>query len=206
MSIELLNDPTAPFLGRLGETVWKHVISGSGFLYVSLCEIAERGAPMARGSNQNIVLPDFEAMNGGRCFCLDSKCKARNVLYRKRNELRHGIDRRNFEQYVAFGAVSNRHCGIGIVELKDGRTERWSGSLMLGMFSLIGSPLSGFSNQEHMVYWPVRRFTEVARFSKQELWDCYVGRLQYDASEAINSCLDQLPERPIQPAKQGELW
>src|SRR5688572_5556373 len=85
-------------LGEFGERLWSRLFVGCGMFYVPFKDfpIINRQGPRLRGSDA--ILPDFQ-VSGQRTALVDSKCKSGPVLYRKANEWRHGIDKKDFDSY-----------------------------------------------------------------------------------------------------------
>lgn len=167
--------------GRFGEAVFKQVFVSSGLRFIPLCDIQNGGAPMMEGADK-VILPDFELIGNGFSAYVDAKCKGQSVLFRNRNQVRHGIDRRNYQHYCAAGHTTRRECGLGIVELFDETGECWSGSLLAESFRNLGAPIPGMSDQDHMVYWPRKMFADLNSFSPSELMDIAKARLKCDCS------------------------
>jgi len=157
-------------LGRFGEALWSAVFSASGVRYVPLCRIENGGAPMLEG-NGRIVLPDFDAYGKGWTAFIDSKAKTNVVRFNLAKELRHGIDRRNWEEYLRCGVVARKKTGIAIVEVFGETKSEWSGALLIESLRNLNPPIAGFSNQEHMVYWPRKRFVELDTLNPLELFE-----------------------------------
>lgn len=152
-------------MGRFGECVWKNFISSCGFSYVPLCDIdtgvSFRG-PRLIGCDA--VLPDFDITTGRRRAYMDSKCKKQYVVYRNaNNEKRHGIDAKYADAYRSVQEINRQKALLGIVELfEDGNNPRFSGTLLANTLNGLGNPIPGYSNQNHMVYWPHDRFIVIA--------------------------------------------
>ena len=158
-------------LGEFGESFWKSVFQSSGMRYVSLCNIAEGGAPLARGDDK-IVLPDFDTYGDDWTALIDSKVKSGPILWRKSGELRHGINKSSYQNYQRFGVLSVKRAGLAIVELfKDCDTKiRWSGSLLVESFINIEPPIDGFNEKPAKVYWPRKRLSDLDTLTAEELF------------------------------------
>jgi hypothetical protein len=106
---------------------------------------------------------------------MDSKCKTKPVMYRKANELRHGIDRKDYEAYEAISGINRQKCILGIVEIFDADETEWSGTLLMQTLGVLGKPIPGFSNQDFMVYWPRARFEDMGSYLPTDLWGMACG-------------------------------
>lgn len=160
-------------LGEFGETVWANIFRASGVNYIPLSKLDVGGAPRIQGNGK--VLPDFDIAGDDWTAYVDSKCKSQCVLFRQKNQLRHGIDRRNFEAYRAAGLTFRKECALAILELWD-HEARWSGEIMIETLRELGEPYQGISDQRHMVYWPKKAFRNLHAFTPGELWAVYKGR------------------------------
>ena len=147
-------------LGKFGESAWRNIFQFAGINFIPLCNIQDGGAPLMHGQVKTI-LPDFDVSTNRFNAYVDSKCKRKSVMYWKAKEVRHGIDRRNWQHYVSISEFNRKRCLLGIIELFDD-SEHWSGSVLAQSLSILGSPISGFSNQSHMVYWPRNKFRLLA--------------------------------------------
>jgi hypothetical protein len=134
------------------------------------------GAPMIEG-REGIVLPDFELLCRRHAVLIDSKAKRQSVLYRNAGEVRHGIDRRLWEEYRFAAQEARKRAGLGIVELWDHDGETWSGALLVESLPALGEPISGFASQAHMVYWPRKRFVDLDSHSAEDLRLLAAGEL-----------------------------
>jgi hypothetical protein len=173
-------------LGEFGERLWSRIFDGCGMFYVPFKDLpAVNGkGPRLQGTDAtHAMLPDFEVTGTGRRrrAYVDSKCKHQPVLYRNANELRHGIDRKNWEAYEAIGAINRQRCILAVAEIFEADGYEWSGSLLMQTLGKLGKPIAGFSNQDHMVYWSRRSFQQVAQASPSELWELANGTLFPDA-------------------------
>ena len=162
-------------LGPFGEYVWSNVIAACGFFYVqwsSLPALRNKG-PRLQGADY--ILPDFDISTGRRRVHMDSKCKTQVVRYRNANELRHGFNQVDLNDYQAVAAINRARCVIGVIELfaEDGTT--WSGCLLAQTLAKLGPFIPGFSDQEHMGYWPRNSFSVIKAMEPLELWEAANG-------------------------------
>lgn len=131
--------------GDFGEAVWKNILIEANYKLILLSKIDDGGAPLMQG-NGKLILPDFSGHSCGvyrHSILLDSKVKAGPVLFRKKNQWRHGINKSNYLDYLACAAVMEQPSGIGIVEcFTDEMTQaEWSGALLVQSFKNLGEPL-----------------------------------------------------------------
>jgi hypothetical protein len=158
---------TSDEIGRFGEALWARVFEGSGMNYIPLHRMNGQGAPMAQGRSK-MILPDFDVAGEEFTAFVDSKAKHQSVLFRRLSEVRHGIDRSNWEHYRRIAVQYKKSCGLGIVELFN-HMEQWSGSLLIESLANLGEPIRGFSTENHMVYWPRKRFVDLDSWSAIDL-------------------------------------
>ena len=171
-------------LGDFGERLWSSIFCSSGMFYIKFADlpIVNRKGPRLQGSDA--ILPDFQ-VSGQRTVLADSKCKSGPVLYRKANEWRHGIDRKNYESYLAVSEIQRAKCCLAICEIftnEDRNASReWSGALLMQTLGKLGKPIGGFSNQDHMLYWPRSSFAVVSPgTSPLRLWSMAQGECEAD--------------------------
>jgi hypothetical protein len=188
-------------LGPFGERLWSKVWSDCGFFYIPLATLPALNGKGPRLQGNDTILPDFEVTNNGRRAYMDSKAKTGPVLFRKANEWRHGIDRKNFEHYETMSGINRQKCLLGIVELFSDESNpwNWSGRLLMQSLGRLGSPCKGFSTQTHMVYWPRASFSEIGQLAPLEIWNAARG--QHDVSDKIRHAVNAfygISEKPIQ--------
>lgn len=171
-------------LGNFGERLWANIFRGCGLFYIKLADLPaiNRKGPRLQGSDA--ILPDFQ-VSGQRTVFVDSKCKSGPVLYRKAGEWRQGIDRKDYESYVAISEIQRNKALLAICEIftnEDRKAAReWSGALLLQTLGTLGKPIAGFSNQDHMLYWPRSRFAVLAAgTSPLRLWQLAHGAAEPD--------------------------
>lgn len=189
-------------MGRFGESICKHVMRASGLNYIPLCDIAG-GAPMAVGAEKTI-LPDLDVFGGDVQAYLDAKVKKQSVRWKKGGQVRHGINRRNYESYKTMGLLQRKQCGLFLVELLDD-VGNWSGSLLSESFLGLGEPLSGFSSESHMVYWPRNRFALVGSYSPDDLSDIANGLKQVNMAALLKTAF-VAPPRTCASHNDRSLW
>ncbi len=188
---------TEKALGNFGEAVWARVLAASGFGYIPLCKIETGGAPMIEG-NHRIVLPDFEVLATSLNVYMESKAKTTSVLWRRQRQERHGIDRRNWREYMEAATRSNKPCVMAVVELfreQKAYSRDWSGSLLVETLRNLGPPIPGLPeyNQAHMVYWPRKGFHDLDSWSALELLDIAKGRLKAQYPIPLKVIFESVP-------------
>lgn len=154
-------------LGKLGEGVCKTIFRASGFTYIPLCDMDRKGAPVAESDSDKVILPDFDVADL-RAY-IDAKAKWQSILYRRTGEPRHGINKRNYEHYASIGATAQKTCGLMVIELYEDDGVTWSGSVLAESFRHLGNPSHGFNETPPKVYWPRHKFSQIARFSEEDL-------------------------------------
>jgi hypothetical protein len=164
-------------LGKLAEAFWGNVFRASGIGYIPLCRIETDHAPGLISSDDTTVLPDFEIVADGHSAYVDSKAKTQSIIYHKRNQERHGINRRVWEHYLKTGIAFEKQCGLVVLELfRDGPSVTWSGSLLVETFKNLGEPWQGESTQRHMVYWTRKSFVDLDSLEATEIREAAHGR------------------------------
>lgn len=182
-------------LGKFGEAVFKNVFASSGLGFISLCNIENGGAPMIEGQKKT-VLPDFEVVGSGWSAYLDAKCKKHVVLWRKTNQLRHGILIRNYNDYKKTGVLMRREAGVGIVELHTHEEEnKWSGALLAESFRNLTNPCYGMPNTKlsDTVLWPRKQFVELTQLTALELLDLASGKFKADCRYELEQIFNPPP-------------
>lgn len=190
------------WLGLFGEAIWCRVLAAAGWHYVSLTKICEGGAPLARGKDTKLILPDFEAYQGGKNVFVEAKAKTTSIVYRKKKQERHGINERNYHHYTQIQRVSGKPCCIGLVELcrestEDGSTS-WSGSLLFEKLADLLPPSSEFEESPRKVYWPRKQFRELqSGYTPRELFMLANGDLQEEFQVELNDILFPQKQKPL---------
>lgn len=186
-------------LGAFGERLWSAIATGAELHYIPLSKIDDRGAPMQRGEKP-LILPDMEVNSPRFSVYIDSKAKRHPVYYRNAREWRHGIDRRNWNHYAAISEFNRKHCCLGIFEAFQTEAKLdWSGALLLQSLTKLGSPIQGFSNQDHMVYWPRAKFTAVGTLTPIRAVEItYRHSAASEFKDAVRDVLELTAQKPIQ--------
>lgn len=193
---------SSEWLGKFGEAIWKNVIHNSGWYYISLAKIAEGGAPLARGENGNLILPDYDACREGRSILIEAKAKKQSIVYRIKRQVRHGINQENYQHYLEFSRQQGKRCCIGLVELYDERLDGslvWSGSLLFETLSNLGDPRSEHLEQPRKVYWQRKQFVDLDSFSPRELLELASGRLKRSYSSELEQILFPMRQKSLIP-------
>lgn len=157
-------------LGEFGEKLWSSVFAKCGMFYVKFSDLPALNGKGPRLQGSDAILPDFDVTGRRRAY-VDSKCKNQPICFRIANELRHGIDRKCWESYEAVGAINRQRCILAVLEIFEVDGHEWSGSLLMQTLGKLGKPVAGFSNQDHMVYWPRNAFKAVGTLLPLEMWD-----------------------------------
>ena len=115
-----------------------------------------------------------------RLFCiniseLEERCsfiytiiiaKSHPVFFHKRQEYRHGVLQRHWQQFMDVPLAKLRYCYVCLLEcFWDERDKNWSGSLLLQSVPQLLKPLSAIPGTELADSWlfPRQRFVEVGR-------------------------------------------
>ncbi len=168
-------------LGGFGENIWNRVMHDSGWHYIPLAKIQSGGAPMAQSKGDCVVLPDMDVSHEGRTAYVEVKAKTTSVFHRISRQERHGIDYRNYAQYVRVSEMFRKKCAIALVELW--REDKpyasvWSGSLLIETLANLGPPTNEMVGTQMMSLWKRKAFNDVASFTPRELFDLEAGRMR----------------------------
>lgn len=162
-------------LGRFGEALWSRIFAASGIQYIPLARIETGGAPMAEGK-ERIILPDFDCAYQGNAAFVDSKAKRQSIIYRLKQQERHGINRNAYQAYVKAGVTWRKNTGLALVELyRDGMA--WSGTLFAETFRNLGEPYSEHAERPPKVYWRRKQFVDLDSLSAAELIQVAMGQI-----------------------------
>ena len=160
-------------LGKFAEQLWQAIFRASRVRYIPLCNIDIGRAPVLDGDTAT-VLPDFKCLSPEHKWtaCIDSKCKKSAVLWRKMNQLRHGINLRSWRQYQEYAEITSEPCGLAVMEcFVDERHSKWSGSLLVQSLRALGEPVYGFNEPTQKVYWPRGKFRRLGdHYSPEQLY------------------------------------
>lgn len=128
--------------------------------------------------------------------------KEKSVLFRVRNEVRHGIDAEAWQRLRASGHVAQPQAGIVLLELwsHDGS---WSGTILAASFENLGPPIEGINEEPKKVYWPRWRFRSLGAFSALALFSIANGTYRPDVSERL---LSAFAPRTKPEEVQRSLW
>lgn len=165
--------------GIIGEQITSRILDACGIFYIPFCLIEDHGAPRWHSPDgEDVVLPDFCVVIGGKQVYLDTKTKTQSILFRKTGEVRHGIDTRLWQQYHVASWLAGASCGLIIVELMD-HERNWSGAILVGSIAIDEELRPGCGeNTGSMVYWPRSHFLEAYKLSPSELKDVADGQLK----------------------------
>ena len=169
-------------LGRFAERVWENIFTASGVRFIPLAKL-DMGAPRVDGK-EFVVLPDYQCAGDGWEAYIDSKCKSGPVFFRKKQQWRHGIDRKRWADYERTGYIFKRNAGLGVIELfakcdndlLPGEMPEWSGALLAGRFKELGPPEFSESRFDDKVYWRTKQFTNLDSLSPDELLAAWNGK------------------------------
>lgn len=185
-------------LGGFGENVWNRVMHDSGWHYIPLAKIQNGGAPMAQSNGDSVVLPDMDVSHEGRTAYVEVKAKTTSVYFRKTSQERHGIDYRNFTQYVRVSEMFNKKCAIALVELwRESKpyTSVWSGSLLIETLKNLGPPTNELVNGRMMSLWRRKDFNDIASFTPSELFALEAGKQRTNCKIELDSILFPFTQR-----------
>jgi hypothetical protein len=182
-------------MGQQSERIWEAVFRASGRRYVALSRIEDGGAPMMKGKDgDHLILPDGLVSNCSATVYAEIKGKSHPVWWGLGSEWRHGVDRFNWEHYLAISQTQRLHCCLCIMEYyRDEDKKEWSGALLINTLAKLGPPCKGFSTQAHMIYWPRARFKILGWLSQENITR---GRIP-PFTDRLNEILDTGTEPPI---------
>lgn len=191
-ALAILLRATPDYLGKFGEAIWKRVLANSGWHYISLANIEDGGAPMARGNGGNIILPDFDAFRDGESVYVEAKAKTQSIRFRKANQERHGINERNWNHYRQIERTTGKPCCIAIVELQSEQKDqslKWSGEILIEKVSNLIPLPADFYEPVRKIYWSKKNFINLDYFSPLELFQLARGELRRAYTSEIGQML-----------------
>ena len=162
--------------GNFGEKVIANILLASGVRYIPLAKLDNGGAPMIEAKEGKIVLPDFDCAGEDWIAFIEAKFKTQVVRWRMQNQLRHGIDRKNYRAYVQASELFQKRCMVVLIECYDEDGQKWTGRLLAETLRDLGPPVDGMSNQSHMVYWKAKAFRDLDYFIPSELEAIHRGQ------------------------------
>lgn len=105
-------------LGKKAEALIEKQIEVSGWHHVGDSQFGAGGAPMLRSDGEDLIRPDYLVMKGGQRVWIEVKGKSDSLPFEGIS--RHGIERRNFEDYQKVADVSGNPCWLFIYEQSTG--------------------------------------------------------------------------------------
>jgi hypothetical protein len=118
-------------------------------------------APKLQGLWEGHPVPDLDCSRNGHRFWVEVKTKEKPVLWRRDNELRHGIELRLLEHYQTVQMISGCPCYLFIFE-------ELSGHLLAETLGRLGEPYTGTDRGRKMAYWPRDRFRILGRIAAKD--------------------------------------
>jgi cytosine/adenosine deaminase-related metal-dependent hydrolase len=119
-------------------------------------------APRMQGLKRGFAVPDLDVARGGKRRWVEVKAKSRanprhDAYWGSREVPEHGIDHKNYADYLDVKAESGDEVWIAIYEMD-------TGALLMAEVDALGKPRIGTSNGKKIANWPRDRFREVHRF------------------------------------------
>ena len=115
--------------------------------------------PRLQGFKVGYAVPDLDASRNGIRRWVEVKTKWEAVLYRKTQELRHGIDLRLLQHYQTVEMITGTECWIAVYEES-------TGALLVQAIKALGEPQIGTDRGNKMAYWPRDRFLHLHTFDR----------------------------------------
>jgi hypothetical protein len=110
--------------GREGERRVMRLLKGLGYMCIPSADYVgsatHPSAPKLKGASESLVLPDIDACKDGQRAWVEVKTKTHAVLHRISGKYRHGMERRNWEQYVAVQERTGTETYVVIYEITSG--------------------------------------------------------------------------------------
>lgn len=147
--------------GRRGEQVVAEWLKKRGCYIIPSYDYAgENGdkAPKLQGLWEGHPVPDLDCSRNGHRFWVEVKTKKEPVLWRRDNELRHGIELRLLEHYQTVQLISGCPCYLFIFE-------ELSCCLLAETLGTLGEPRTGTDRGRKMAYWPRAAFRPLDRIA-----------------------------------------
>lgn len=117
-------------------------------------------APRLQGLSDAYAVPDLDIAKSGCRRWVEVKTKKEAVLWRKTQELRHGIEIRLLDQYQRVQKITGTDCWLAIYEES-------TGELMAQELNLLGTPYGGTDRGRPMAYWPRAWFRHLHTFAPE---------------------------------------
>lgn len=144
--------------GRRGEQVVSELLKACGYYIIPSYDYGgEDGdkAPKLQGAQHGYAVPDLDAAHSGRRRWVEVKTKTHAIEYRKKKELRHGIENRLLEHYREVQRITGCPVDICIYELS-------SGDILKASIDALGAPVQVVSKWQYgrceVALWPRDRF------------------------------------------------
>lgn len=113
--------------------------------------------PRLQGFKVGYAVPDLDVSREGVRRWVEVKTKWEAVLWRRTNELRHGIDLRLLQHYQTVETITGTECWIAVYEES-------TGALLVQAIRKLGTPSIGTDRGNKMAYWPRARFIHLHTF------------------------------------------
>lgn len=141
---------TSRELSEAGKALWRVVLRGTGYRRIRLQQVVDHTVAELDKAKVIYILPIT---------------KTHPVLFRKRDELRHGVLQKRWHLIEKVPSPKRRFCFVGVCEcFRDENDAEWSGSLLLQGIGKLGRPIPSIRGTDLDDSWlfPRDRFNLVA--------------------------------------------
>lgn len=105
-------------LGDEGERLAYDILRTNGWAVMQSSLATNGGAAMMHGPTNEYILPDLLAFQNGNAVWFEVKTKSDGpIKYRKRDEYRHGFERRQYHEYQSIAEVTEMPVCIVVYEV-----------------------------------------------------------------------------------------
>lgn len=148
--------------GKAGERIIAELFKSRGWYVIPSYDYVsdEEKAPQMHGMYRGLILPDLDICRDGKRRWIEVKTYGAPSLYRKTQELQHGIQQRHWDHYREVEAISGTPVWICVYQLSDG-------AVLAQEQQILGAWADKRTDKRGKVqyYFPVTRMRIVHRFS-----------------------------------------
>lgn len=189
-------------LARYAELAWVNLFRAAGVPHYSLGRAVSEAAMRQPGANP-LALPPPGA-DGRPVVYAAVRGKRHPVLWRQKNEIRHGIAVKDWEHFDALDQPSRTRAHVCILEaFVDESTHHWSGTFLAQSLARLLTPYRGFGPMHDTAFWPRDRFAVLATLTPEQL------AALHDRGEApveVRECVRGYVEGGTAEPGQKRLW
>lgn len=145
--------------GRTGEQRVAEFLQQRGFYVIPSYDYSgedNNKAPKLQGKQTAYVIPDLDVCRAGLRRWVEVKTKSEATLWRKTNQLQHGIDERHFNAYLAVQQETGSDVHLAVFELTPREV------VLIASLERLAASIDhrGTSKGAKMIYWDRSVFHE----------------------------------------------